>query len=208
MANFKELPYLAQIGIVALVIVLLAAGAYVFALKPLQAANETAALTLRSKQAEIAQLTPYKAKLADLMAQTNDLKAKMEAQRKIVPEEKEVPSLIKQVESVSVAAGIEVRRYTPKPTAKKEYYIEVPFEVDVDGPYYSVVNFFEQLQKMPRIVNVSQLKIGSLKGGHSGVKRAYKWAPNETVAADCVLTTFYSNPQVVTAPASKAKAKR
>ena len=55
MMSFKQLPYLAQIGIVALVIVLLAAGAYFFELQPLEKSNQADALILRSKQAEIAQ---------------------------------------------------------------------------------------------------------------------------------------------------------
>ena len=62
-------------------------------LEPLLKANEADALTLKGKQAEVAQLIPYKAKLAELNAQTATLKAQMEAQRKIVPEEKEVPIL-------------------------------------------------------------------------------------------------------------------
>ena len=89
----------------------------------------------------------------------------MEAQSKIVPEEKEVPSFITLVENESVAAGVEVRRYTPKDTAAKEYYVEVPFEIDVDGPFYAVLNFYDRLQKLERIVNVSQLTMGALKGG-------------------------------------------
>jgi type IV pilus assembly protein PilO len=206
MANFKQLPYLAQIGIVALVNILLAAGAYMFALEPLSKANQADALTLRSKQAEVAQLNPYKTKLAELTAQTEALKAQLEAQQKSVPEEKEVPKFITQVEHESVAAGVEVRRYTPKDIATKEYYVEVPFEVDVDGPYYAVVNFFDRLQKLERIVNVSRLSMGSLKGGKTGVKKSYAWSPNETVAADCVLTTFYSISKGGTPPtAAKAK---
>ena len=110
-------------------------------------------------------LTPYKAKLAELTAQTEALKVQMEAQRKIVPEEKEVPTFITLVENESAAAGVEIRRYTPKDTAAKEYYVEVPFEVDVDGPYYAVLNFYDRLQKMERIVNVSRLTMGALKGG-------------------------------------------
>jgi type IV pilus assembly protein PilO len=207
MANFKELPYLAQIGIVALVILLLAAGAYMYALQPLAKANQADALTLRSKQAEVAQLNPYKSKLADLNAQMETLKAQMAAQEKIVPEEKAVPSLIAQVENQAVAAGVEVRRYTPRDTSTKEYYTEVPFEVDVDGPFYSVVNFFDRLQKLERIVNVGHLTMGSVKGGKSGVKRSYTWSPNETVASSCVLTTYYSNPKSATPPAA-AQAKR
>jgi len=207
MTSFKQLPYMAQIGIVALVIVLLTVGAYYFALEPLKKANQADELTLKAKQAEIAQLAPYREKLAELNAQTQALKVQMAAQSKIVPEEKEVPSLIIQVERESVAAGVAVRRYTPRDTTKKEYYTEVPFDVDVDGPYYAVVNFYDRLQKLERIVNVSGLTMGSLKGGKPGVKRAYAWSPNETVGANCLLTTFYSNPKDVAASAA-AKGKK
>ncbi len=195
MVSFKQLPYVAQIGIVALVILLLAAGAYMFALQPLAKANQEDALTLKSKQAEVAQLTPYKTKLDDLNAQTDILKAKMEEQRKIVPDEAEVPTFITLVENEASAAGVEVRRYTPKDTTAKEYYVEVPIDIDVDGPYYSVLNFYDRLQKVQRIVNVSQLTMGALKGGKSSVKKAYKWSPDETVSANCLLTTFYSIPK-------------
>jgi type IV pilus assembly protein PilO len=205
MASFKELPYVAQIGLVALVILVLAAGAYLFALEPLAKANQADALTLKSKQAEVAQLTPYRAKLAELTAQTETLRVQMEAQRKIVPEEKEVPAFITLIENEAVAAGVEVRRYTPRDTAAKEYYVEVPFEIDIDGPYYSVLNFYARLQKLERIVNVGHLNMGALKGGKSTVKKAYKWSPSETVSASCTLTTFYSTSKggAPSAPAKK-----
>lgn len=205
MASFKELPYVAQIGIVTLVVLVLAVGAYMFALEPLAKANQADALTLKSKQAEIAQLTPYRAKLADLNAQSEHLRVQMEAQRKIVPEEKEVPTFITLVESESAAAGVEVRRYTPKDVAAKEYYVEVPFEIDVDGPYYSVLNFFDRLQRLERIVNVSRITMGALKGGKSAVRRSYKWSPSETVSANCVLTTFYSTSKGGATPAAAKK---
>ena len=107
----------------------------------------------------------------------------------------------------SAAAGVEVRRYTPKDTTTKEYYVEVPFEIDVDGPFYSVVNFFDRLQKVERLINVGHLAMGALKGGKTGVKKSYTWSPSETVAASCVLTTYYSNPKTAAPPAA-AKAKR
>lgn len=207
--SFKQLPYMAQIGIVAVVAVLLTAGSYFYLLAPLQKANDEDGLTLKAKQAEVAQLAPYKEKLTELTAQTEALKVQMEAQKKIVPEEKEVPSLLTQVERESKAAGVEVRRYTPKDVTRKEYYVEVPFEIDVDGPYYAVVSFYDRLQKLERIVNVSKLTMGALKGnGKSGVKRAYAWSKKETVAANCVLTTFYSNPKAVAAPLAAAKGKK
>jgi type IV pilus assembly protein PilO len=196
MTNFKQLPYLAQIAIVTVVILLVAGGAYWFALVPMDKANKADELILRAKQAEVAQLAPYKDKLAELTAQSDELQAKMEEQAKIVPEKKEIPSLIKLVEKESLASGINIRRYTPKATTKKEYYTEVPLEIDLDGPFFSVLEFYTRLQNMDRIVSVSHLQMGAIKGnGKSGIKKSYKWRPDETVAASCVLTTYYSNPK-------------
>jgi type IV pilus assembly protein PilO len=205
MLSFKQLPYVAQLGIVTLIVLVLAGGAYLFSLAPLKKANETDTAALKIRQAEINQLTPYKAKLAELNAQTAALQVQMEAQKKIVPEEKEVPAFITLVANEAVAAGVEVRRYTPKDVTSKEYYVEVPFDIDVDGPYYSVLNFFDRLQKLERIVNVSHLSMGALKGGKAPVKKSYKWAPNETVLASATITTFYSVTKSAPPPPAAAK---
>jgi type IV pilus assembly protein PilO len=205
MLSFKQLPYVAQLGIVALVVLLLAAGVYMFSLNPLAKANQADALTLRSKQAEVALLTPYKAKLQQLTVQTEVLKVQMEAQRKIVPEEKEVPTFITMVENEAAAAGVEIRRYTAKDIAAKEYYVEVPIEIDIDGPFYSVLNFYERLQKLERIVNVSRLTMGALKNGKTGTRKGYQWSSNETVGANCLLTTFYSTTKGGAPPATPTK---
>jgi type IV pilus assembly protein PilO len=203
--DYKQIPYVAKIGITILVVLLVAGSAYFFGLAPIAKANQADALVLKGKESEIAQLTPYKAKLADLIKQDDLLKAQMEDQRKVVPEEKDVPSFITTIANEALNSGVEVRRYTPKETTTKEYYIEVPFEIDVDGPYYAVLNFYDHMQKLPRIVNVNRLAMSSLKGGKIPTKRAYKWASNETVAAASILTTFYANVKPAPAPAAVKK---
>jgi type IV pilus assembly protein PilO len=205
MVNFKQLPYVAQIGLVAAAVFLLAGGVFFIELLPIVKANQADAIVLKARQAEVARLTPYKTKLADLNAQTDALKIKMEEQRKVVPDEAEVPSLITLVASEAAASGVEVRRYTPRDTTSKEYYVEVPIDIDVDGPYYSVLNFYDRLQKVQRIVNVSKLTMGALKGGKGGAKGSYKWAPDETVSANCLLTTFYSTSKGGAPPAAAKK---
>ena len=69
-----------------------------------------------------------------------------------------------------------------------------------------MLNFYERLQKLERIVNVSRLTMGALKNGKSGIKKSYPWSPNETVAANCWLTTFYSTAKSG-APAAAPKTK-
>ncbi len=49
-------------------------------------------------------------------------------------------------------------RCSPKP-----YYFEMPFDVEADGPYYSVLDFFARLGRLSRIINVGDLKLNSLR---------------------------------------------
>ncbi len=91
-------------------------------------------------------------------------------------------------------AGVELRRYFAKPVVAKEYYTEVPFDLELDGPYYSMLNFFDRVSKLERIVNVSGLLVSTTKTpSDAKVKHSYQYAPNESVAASFTATTFYSH---------------
>jgi Tfp pilus assembly protein PilO len=89
---------------------------------------------------------------------------------------------------------VELRRYAAMPTSAKEYYTEVPFAMELDGPYYSMLNFFDRVGKLERIVNVSGLLVSSSKKpSDAKLKHTYIYAPNESVAASFTATTFYSH---------------
>src|SRR5438445_10076851 len=114
------------------------------------------------------------------------------------------------MESEAQRAGIEIRRYTAKGLTAKDFYSEVPFELELDGPYYSMLNFFDRVGKLERIVNVSGLLVASTrKPGDAKAKKTYQYAPNESVVATCVATTFFSHDMVpATTGKPPASAKR
>ena len=106
-------------------------------------------------------------------------------------------------------AGIEIRRYTARPVASKEFYTEVPFEMELDGPYYSVLNFFDRVGKLERIVNISNLLMATTKKpSDAKTKHTYQYAPNESIVATCVATTFFSHDLEPAAAAGQAPVKR
>ena len=57
--------------------------------------------------------------------------------------------------------------------AAEEFYTEVPFEMELDGPYYSMLNFFDRVGKLERIVNVSGLLMATTKKPTRGQGEAY-----------------------------------
>ena len=50
------------------------------------------------------------------------------------------------------------------PLRPKPFYFEMPFEIDADGPYFSILDFFAKLGRLSRIINVGDLKLTSISG--------------------------------------------
>jgi type IV pilus assembly protein PilO len=154
MANFNEMSGTKQWAALAGVALILSGALYCTVFKSQRDANAVAQVNLEAKLRENAELESYRPKLAEIERQVASLKQQLEIERKIVPDEKEVPGFIKMMDAEAMKAGIELRRYTAKPAAAKDFYTEVPFEVELDGPYYSMLNFFDRVAKLERIVNV------------------------------------------------------
>jgi type IV pilus assembly protein PilO len=194
MQTFSELASIKQWGVVAGIAVVLSAALYFTEFKSQQGANASAQQALDAKMRENAELESYRPRLADMDRQVANLKQQLEIERKIVPDEKEAEGFIKIMDAEAMKAGIEIRRYTAEPVASKDFYSEAPFELELDGPYYSMVKFFDQVGHLERIVNVSGMLMASTKKpSDAKTKHQYQYAPNESVVATCVASTFFSH---------------
>jgi type IV pilus assembly protein PilO len=194
MANFNELSGLKQWAVVVAAGALATGGLYFTVFKTQRDANAAVQQKLEAKLQENRELESYKPKLAEIERQLASLKQQLEIERRIVPDDKEVEGFIKMMDSEALKAGVELRRYTARPVASKEFYTELPFEMELDGPYYSMLNFFDHVGKLERIVNVSGLLVASTrKPGEAKPKHTYQYATNESVVATCVATTFFSH---------------
>jgi len=94
----------------------------------------------------------------------------------------------------STAKALQQSNGTTGSATSKQYYTEVPFDMELDGPYYSVLNFFDRVSKLERIVNISNLLVStSKKPADAKVKHTYQYAPNESVVTSFTATTYFSH---------------
>jgi type IV pilus assembly protein PilO len=192
--NFGELSGIKLLGVLALAVIVGTAALYYTVFKSQREENAAAQAKLQAKMRENAELEAYRPKLADIERQLANLKQQLDIERKIVPDEKEVDNFIRMVSGEARKAGIEIRRYTARPVSAREFYTEVPFEIELDGPYYSMLGFFDRVGKLERIVNVNNLLVASTrKPGDAKAKKTYQYAPNESVVATCLTTTYFSH---------------
>src|SRR6202047_2511980 len=204
--NFSELSGLKQWGVVVLGGALVTGALYFTVFKSQSDKNAAAEHALQEKVRENNELESYRPKLKDMEQQLANLKQQLEIERRIVPDEKAVDAFIETMDGEAQKAGIELRRYTAKPVASKEYYSELPFDMELDGPYYSMLNFFDRVGKLERIVNISGLLVSTTKNPQAAkAKHTYQYAPNESVVATCTATTFFSHDLNPGAAATGAK---
>jgi type IV pilus assembly protein PilO len=206
--NFSELSGIKQWGLTLGAAVLLTVALYFTYFKSQRNNNISAQAALDAKLQENSQLEPYISKLAEMDRQVASLQQQLEIEKRIVPDEKEVPNFMQMLDAEAVKSGVYLRRYTTQPVSTKEFYSEVPFEVELDGPYYSMLNFFDHVAKLERIVNVGNLQVANLKkASDAKAKHTYQYASNESVVATCLATTFFSHDIAPAATPAKGKGK-
>src|SRR5579871_6647269 len=206
MANFSELSGIKQWGAVILGGAVVTAALYFTVFKSQAEQNATAQHALEDKIRENNELESYRPKLKQIEQQLAELKQQLEIEQRIVPDEKNVDGFIEMMDSEAVKAGVELRRYTAKDTKSQQYYTEVPFDMELDGPYYSALNFFDRVSKLERIVNISGLMVSTTKNpGGAKAKHTYQYAPNESVVATFTATTYFSHDTQPSAAGAGAK---
>jgi type IV pilus assembly protein PilO len=194
MANFNELSGIKQWGVVIAGGALVTVALYFTVFKSQSEKNASTQHALEDKIRENNELESYRPKLKQIEQQLAELKQQLEIERRIVPDEKQVDGFITTLDGEAQKAGVELRRYTAKPTSSKEYYTELPFDIELDGPYYSMLNFFDRVGKLERIVNISELMVSTTRNPQAAkAKHTYQYAPNESVVATCTATTFFSH---------------
>ena len=168
---------------------------------PLEDKNKQDEVALKSKNDENAKLKAFENRLPELERQIAQLKSQMELQKHIVPDDKDTDKFIVMLQEQASNAGINLRKLAAQSPANKDYYTEVPFSMEADGPYYGMMTFFDKLSAQERIVNVEGLTLKSLAKNPK-----YPVGPGDSVAATFIAKTFYSReapPAAAAAPAKK-----
>src|ERR1700730_12490341 len=136
---------------------------------------------------EVTQLQVYKQRYGELKQQMDALSKQLDTLKTIVPEEKEVDEFIRLLQGAASASNVQLRRLTAQAIVPREYHYEMPFEVQADGPYFNLLDFFGRLGRLSRIINVGDLEFDD-PDKPKGTK--YPMRPGTTVSAVFTATTF------------------
>src|SRR6202140_2092968 len=145
---------------VAITVVLVVVGVYV-PLSPVAQERDEVDKAVRQRSElnqEVTQLQVYRQRYGELKSQMDALSKQLETLKTIVPEEKEVDEFIRLVQGAAVASNVTIRGFRAQAVVPREFHYDMPFEMQADGPYFNLLDFFGRMSRLSRIINVGDLK--------------------------------------------------
>ncbi|RYY76688.1 MAG: pilus assembly protein PilP [Gammaproteobacteria bacterium] len=113
-------------------------------------------LTLRksyeTKSFEAANLDAYRAQMVEMDKTFKSLLSRL-------PSDTQVPGLLDDIGARGRESGLTINATTMETEKAAEFYIEVPFKINVDGGYHDMGGFISGIAAMPRIVTLHDYSI-------------------------------------------------
>ena len=189
-----KLPTLHKAGIIALISVVILGtywlGYHSKKLKRI-AAKESKLADLTRERNQKENIVKDKDKFKEELARMND-----DLQNIItkLPDQKEIPALLKGISNMSKEAGLEVLLFKPQGEQPEQYYSKVPVELKFVGSYHKIGMFFYYVGTLPRIVNIENFSITNAQ---------QKKKDELLLNTSCVATTFRYVERVTAPPKGK-----
>ena len=183
--KFLERPMSHKIGVAAVTILIAGAMAWQYVLAPGyqqidELTQKRASLTLDiTKSQKIAHNLPQ------YQQEVKDLESRLKVALQELPDEKDIPDLLKSIADLAKESGLEVELFKPEQEEKRDFFAEVPVSMTVDGSFHQIATFFDEVGHMPRVVNIRGINISNPHVTDKGL----------IVKADCKAVTFRYLPE-------------
>ena len=113
---------------------------------------ETITTNLRNVELKAKSLDALQLEYLDLTDRYRDIEA-------LLPEVKQVPSILVQLHTASSLTGTRITKVHPLPIESEEFYEVAGFEIEITGTYHDFGKFISYVANFPFIANVSDVEI-------------------------------------------------
>lgn len=192
------------------------AGVYYFTLDDLAMLDKVEQKEMQLRQSFV-EKQKKAVNLPDYKKQLYQIEVSLQEMIKQLPTEEEVASLLIDISQTGLASGLEFRLFKPGAPVPRDFYSELPINIQVVGRYEELGLFVSGLASLPRIVTVHDVTIVPEKTqtspknksrGKKGsnVESSPLVLPGAMMVMDAVVKTY--NESLITAKASDKKKKR
>ena len=177
--NIEEKPWYYALGVGLITSIVLCGIVQWFVFKPMNEQIAAKKTELEGLNQEIAKGRAAERKLSQFREEVKRLELELSKLLQILPSKRNTEELIKRIETLTRQGDFTLLKFTPGEFVQKEFYAEWPIDIQIQGTYHNLALFFDRMSRFSRIINVEDLKIGSLDT-----------VPGKSIAAQFVAKTF------------------
>lgn len=118
--------------------------------------------------------------LQSIKVEINKLDQRLTESLAQLPEQKKIESILRSFEDLALSAGLELATITPNPEAPRDFYSEIPIELEITGAYHNIALFFDKVSRLKRVINVSGLRLSDPTEKNGEI----------LISANCIATAF------------------
>ena len=186
--KLESLPIKIQIGILAGLVLVLAVVSYLFYFRSAMETRNRLQVEVRQLEVTVAQGRAIESQLSKFEAEIKQLDQRLTVLRAILPDQKETPEVLRNVQQMAASSNLKIMKFQPLPVAPRSFYSDWPIQIEVEGYYDALGLFFEKISRFTRIINVDNITIKGINGSTD---------PTRTLQAVCTATTFVFREQLV-----------
>ena len=124
--------------------------------------------------------------LAALEEQLKQVNTYVERLQKQLPSKAEMAALLSDINQAGVGRGLTFDLFKPGSVLVKDYYAELPIQIQVNGTYHDVGAFASDMANLPRIVTLNNMTLTAGKDGQltlDAVAKTFRYLEDDEVQA-------------------------
>jgi len=145
---------------------------------------ESITTNLRNVEMKAKSLDALKLEYSDLIDRYHEIEA-------LLPEVKQIPSLLVQLHTASSITGTRITKLNPRPIESQQFYNIASFEIEMTGTYHDFGKFVSYVANFPFIANLTNMELVSQKLAISENDSQNDKSNHETLTAKFVLSTYF-----------------
>lgn len=150
-------PKAQKLGILVGLIILISAAFYSLLYSP--QADEIAKLneSIEAAQNEKSIKQKRAANLPKLQKELGELDVRLKEAIAQLPSKKEIADLLSNIATKAQESGLDINLFRPRPENYKDFYAEIPVEINIKGTFHNVIMFFDAVGRLTRLVNIDNV---------------------------------------------------
>ena len=156
------------------------AGFYCFHVRPAEAELAARLDRLASLRADVQKAQETASRLPEFEAEVEVLEGRLDTLKQVLPEQKDVAQLLRRIQTLATQSNLTIRGFRPQAVATRDLHAEWPIQLELEGTYHRLGEFFDEISRFSRIINIGAINIRAVDQPDTVT----------TITVQCTATTY------------------